>query len=65
MNSVGVQPADVVIEPNVSDVELSDFSRTRELAATGKAAAQEAIPKIKSLLSQLDPQLFPIDQHDD
>jgi NTE family protein len=65
MNSVGIQPADVVIEPNVSDVELSDFSRTKELAATGKAAAQDAIPKIKSLLSQLDPQLFPIDQHDD
>ncbi len=59
MNSVGIQPADVVIEPNVSDVELSDFSRTKELAETGKRAAQEAIPKIKSLLAQLDPQLFP------
>ena len=65
MNSIGVQPADFVIEPNVADVQLSDFSRTRELAVTGEQAALEAIPKIKSLLSQLDAQLFPTHQSDD
>jgi predicted acylesterase/phospholipase RssA len=59
MNSVGVRPADVVIEPAVAGVDLSEFSRTRELAALGEEAAVEVIPKIKSLLAQLDDQLFP------
>ena len=59
MNSVGVRPADIVIEPAVAGVDLSEFSRTRELAALGEEAAVEVIPKIKSLLAQLDDQLFP------
>ncbi len=59
MNSVGVRPADVVIEPAVAGVDLSEFSRTRELAALGEEAAAKVIPKIKSLLAQLDEQLFP------
>lgn len=59
MNSVGVQPADIVIEPDVAGVELSNFSLTPQLAARGEEAAVEAIPSIKSLLSQLDPALFP------
>jgi predicted acylesterase/phospholipase RssA len=59
MNSVGVRPADIVIEPSVAGVDLSEFSRTRELAALGEEAATEVIPKIKSLLAQLDDQLFP------
>ncbi len=60
VNSVGIQPADVVIEPDVSDVDLSDFSRTKELGVTGEEAALQQIPKIKSLLSQLDGQLFSV-----
>lgn len=59
MHSFGVQPADVVIEPDVTGIDLSEFSRTNELAAIGEKATLEAIPKIKSLLSQLDDQLFP------
>ena len=59
MNSVGVQPADFVIEPEVAGVDLSEFSRTSELSILGEKAAAEAIPKIKSLLAQLDDQLFP------
>jgi NTE family protein len=59
MNSVGVQPADVVIEPDVTGIDLSEFSRTGELAAIGEEAAQGIIPKIKSLLAQVDGQLFP------
>ena len=58
MNSVGINPADVVIEPNVSDVNISDFGLTKELSAIGEAAALDQITKIKSLLSQLDGQLF-------
>jgi NTE family protein len=59
MHSFGIHPADIVIEPNVTGIDLSEFSRTNELAAIGNKAAVSAIPKIKSLLSHLDEQLFP------
>ena len=58
MNSVGVQPADVVIEPDVTKFELTEFNRTDELAAEGETATLEVIPKIKDLLSQLDDKMF-------
>ena len=58
MHSVGVGPADVVIEPDATGVDLSEFSRTRELAAIGNEAGLEANSKIRSLLAQLDDQLF-------
>jgi predicted acylesterase/phospholipase RssA len=59
MHSFGVQPADVVIEPDATGIDLSEFSRTRELAAIGEEAALKVIPEIKPLLAQLDGQLFP------
>ena len=60
MNSVGVQPADVVIEPDVTEFDLSEFSRTDEIAAVGEATAKLAIPKIGELLRQLDDKLFSV-----
>lgn len=61
MNSVGVKPADVVIEPDVTEFELTEFNRTDELAAEGTKATLEAVPQIKKLLSQLDEKMFAID----
>ena len=58
MNSVGVQPADVVIEPEVTKFELTEFSRTDELAAEGAKATLDSVPRIKKLLSQLDDKMF-------
>jgi predicted acylesterase/phospholipase RssA/CRP-like cAMP-binding protein len=58
MNSIGVHPADVVVEPDVTGFDLSEFSRTDEIAAVGEATAKLAIPKIKELLQQLDAKLF-------
>ncbi|MEK6248783.1 MAG: patatin-like phospholipase family protein, partial [Planctomycetales bacterium] len=58
MNSVGVQPADVVIEPDVTGFELSEFSRTDEISAIGETTAKLAIPKIGELLRQFDKKLF-------
>jgi len=58
MNSVGVLPADVVIEPDVTQFELTEFNRTDELAAAGEEATLEIVPKIKELLSQLDNKMF-------
>ena len=58
LNAIGVQPADVVIEPDVTGFDLTEFMRAKELAAIGEASALEQIPKIRHLLARLDPQLF-------
>ena len=58
LNAMGVQPADVVIEPDVTGFDLTEFMRAKELAAIGEAAALEQVPKIRQLLARLDPQLF-------
>jgi predicted acylesterase/phospholipase RssA/CRP-like cAMP-binding protein len=60
INALGVQPADFVIEPDVSGFELTEFARTDELAAIGERTTLEAAPQIKALLNRLDPELFPI-----
>ena len=59
LNAFGVQPADVVISPDVTGFELTEFTRAREMAAIGEAAALEAVPRIRQLLHRMDPQLFP------
>jgi NTE family protein len=59
LNSFGVGPADVVIAPDVRGVDLAEFVRAKELAAIGEAAALQEIPRIRQLLTRLDPQLFP------
>ena len=59
LNAFGVQPADVVIAPDVTGFELTAFTRAREMAAIGEAAATEQVPKIRQLLHRMDPQLFP------
>ena len=58
LNAFGVQPADVVIEPDVTGIDPSEFMRAKELAVIGEAAALEQVPKIQRLLNRLDPQLF-------
>ena len=60
MNSFGIEPADVVVEPDVTQFDLAEFSRTDELAAIGETSALEAIPEINKLLAQLDDRLFPL-----
>jgi predicted acylesterase/phospholipase RssA/CRP-like cAMP-binding protein len=58
LNAFGVRPADVVIEPDVTGFDLTEFMRAKELAAIGEAAALDQIPNIQKLLTRLDPQLF-------
>jgi len=58
MNSIGVQPADVVVEPDVTAFELTDFQLTNELAAIGEQATLDVIPQIKGLLAKLDGNLY-------
>jgi NTE family protein len=58
LNDFGVRPADVVIEPDVTGFDMTHFMKAKEFAAIGEAAALEQIPKIRQLLTRLDPQLF-------
>ena len=58
LNAIGVQPAEVTIEPDVTAFDLSQFMRAQELAAAGEQAAVGQIPHIKQLLGRLDPELF-------
>jgi predicted acylesterase/phospholipase RssA len=59
LNNVGIQPADVVIEPDVVDFDLSEFARAKELARKGEEAARVLVPRIRRLLARLDAGLFP------
>jgi predicted acylesterase/phospholipase RssA len=59
MNSVGVQPADFVIEPDVTAFDLSEFERTDEMAAVGQQTTNEVVTMIKKQLAKLDKHLFP------
>ena len=58
LNALGVQPADAMIQPDVTGFDLTEFMRAKELAAVGEAAAKDQLPKIQQLLTRLDPQLF-------
>ena len=58
MNSVGVQPADIVIEPDVTGFDLTAFTKTDQLAAIGEQATMAALPDIKKQLAKLDENLF-------
>ena len=58
MNSVGVQPADFVIQPNMSEFNSTEFSRADEMATIGRETAIQSIPELKRLLSQVDGKLF-------
>ncbi|MCH2180937.1 MAG: patatin-like phospholipase family protein [Mariniblastus sp.] len=59
MNSIGVQPADIVIEPDVSDFQLTEFAKTDQLSAVGEETALNSIQQIKEMLSHLDDRLYP------
>lgn len=59
MNAVGVESADVVIAPDVTSFDLSEFTRADEMAVVGEAATKASIQQVKAMLSKLDPRLFP------
>jgi NTE family protein len=43
---------DVLIEPNVGDVGMTDFSQKKRLMDAGMQAARQALPKIRQLLAE-------------
>ena len=58
MNSVGVQPADFVIEPDVTEFDITEFMRTDEISEVGARSTEASIPQLKKLLEQVDNRLF-------
>jgi predicted acylesterase/phospholipase RssA len=58
MNSVGVQPADFTLDLEVTDFDLSEFTRTEELAAVGEETTEASIERIRTALADLDTELF-------
>ncbi|MGI9457820.1 MAG: patatin-like phospholipase family protein, partial [Aeoliella sp.] len=60
IRAIGGSAADIVIEPDVSTVEMTDFKHAKKIAKLGRAAAEEALPELKRVLHDMDPQLFPL-----
>jgi hypothetical protein len=58
LNTLGVRPADLIIEPDVMGFDFREFVRAKALTAISEAAALEKIPTIQRPLNELDPQLF-------
>jgi predicted acylesterase/phospholipase RssA/CRP-like cAMP-binding protein len=58
MNSIGVQPADMMIDVDVTQFDLSEFTRTDELAAVGARTTESMLESIRSELAKLDSRLF-------
>ena len=58
MNSVGVEPADFVIQPDVKEFDIAEFTRADEMAAIGEKTTRDTMPQLKQLLSRIDDKLF-------
>ena len=58
MNSVGVQPADFVLAPDVTSFDISEFTRADEMARIGETTTNENVAKLRKMLNRLDSKLF-------
>ncbi len=58
MNSVGVQPADFVLAPDVTSFDMSEFTRADEMARIGEATTNASVAELRKMLSRLDFKLF-------
>jgi predicted acylesterase/phospholipase RssA len=58
MNSIGVQPADFVVAPDVTSFDISEFARVEEMARIGEATTDASVAKLRKMLGKLDAKLF-------
>ena len=58
MNSVGVQPADFVIAPDVTSFDISEFTRVDEMAHIGETTTNANAAGLREMLRRLDSRLF-------
>ena len=58
MNLVGVQPADFVIQPDLRNFDITEFSRADEMSSIGAETTIDLMPTLERLLSGVDDKLF-------
>ncbi|MGF1578091.1 MAG: patatin-like phospholipase family protein [Gemmataceae bacterium] len=58
MNALGAAPADISIEPDMSQFHLDAFTRAVEASEIGKAKCIEQLARLKKLLHRLDRNMF-------
>jgi NTE family protein len=58
MNSVGIQPADFVVAPDVTSFDISEFTRADEMARIGETTTNAGIERLRKMLNKLDAKLF-------
>ena len=58
MNAVGVQPADIVIEPEVNEFDITEFTRAAEMAAIGEKATLDEMPRLSGIVGTSRRQTF-------
>jgi len=58
MNSVGIQPADFVVSPDVTSFDISEFTRADEMAIIGERTTNANVGNLLRMLSKLDSKLF-------
>lgn len=58
LNAVGEQPADFAIQPDVSEFDITEFTRADEMAAVGEKATLDKMPELLTLLARVDDKLF-------
>ena len=54
VNTISTASIDLMIEPDASAFDFSDFTKGFELAEIGEAATEEAIPQLKQLIADLE-----------
>ena len=58
MSAVGAAPADVLIAPDVSEIDSTAFTKTPEMAEIGYQTTLKSLPRIREILHNLDESLF-------
>ncbi len=58
MNAIGVSPADYVVAPDVTQFDISEFTRADEMATIGYQTMDAGAEELKQQLQLLDAKLF-------
>jgi predicted acylesterase/phospholipase RssA/CRP-like cAMP-binding protein len=54
LKTIDSRSADVLIEPDTTSFDLADFTRTPQLADVGDAAAEQAIPRLREMIRDIE-----------
>ena len=54
LNAIHTRAVDLLIEPETAAFSLSDFTKANELGDAGEAAAEAAIPRLKTMLAEIE-----------